>query len=508
MKVVAVGRRLSLLAATIALLGSGLGVTPVLAVDPIPTTLVIAAPNTPLPDKQVNLTATIHWPDEPNLPAPAGTVNFYETTTGSRVLLGSIFLTPANYWEYPTATFAIPSGFPLGHHVVEADFVQGYVSTFADTTSDPLTIDVAKAPSTTYIGGVDTVETHHSFIVPASIGSAVLDAGEGTVSVWAVGGLSPICTSEVGAIQIECAIPSQPVGSYAYYGTYSGTTRVAASQSAPFTVTVTADLVHASGVGLSAAMIYPVKDGYYDTVTLRGTREEPISVGIKIYNGSNVLVRSATIATGSGAYGYAWNGRNSAGTILGEGKYRVVQTLKDAANTTRVVTSYVTLSKKFLHWHATSITKAGSSISSHGTAGGGTVAISTTGGYVKLRAPLAWSDWAGAGWQFVLPTGISYKSIAFRVYAKHPFTAGGYTRIGAQNFSTCAYSATGDWYESCFDAWHDVGNAYGTLAWYSTGTLSAAHRYVHVVRGSITESGGQTYVYKAQVTFSYSTLGY
>jgi len=48
-------------------------------------------------------------------------------------------------------------------------------------------------------------------------------------------------------------------------------------------VTVTPDVgVSASGVGVSASTFYPVKDGYRDAVSIRGTLLEPATVAIKI----------------------------------------------------------------------------------------------------------------------------------------------------------------------------------------------------------------------------------
>ena len=65
----------------------------------------------------------------------------------------------------------------------------------------------------------------------------------------------------------------------------------------------------------------------------------------------------------SGAYAYAWTGRDSSGAVLPEGKYKIVQSLNDGY-TTKAVTSYVQLSRKHLIWHSAAVIKKGSAISS------------------------------------------------------------------------------------------------------------------------------------------------
>ena len=333
-------------------------------------------------------------------------------------------------------------------------------------------------------------------------------ASGATTTINRSGTATPVCSKATVLPETDCTQAGLPVGTYTFTATYSGNIRATGSTSDPFSVTVVPNVVHATGIGVSATVIYPVVDSYYDTVAIRGTRQEAISVGIRIYNSSNVLVKSVSYPLASGSYSYTWNGRNSHGTILAEGSYRVVQALKDATGTTLSLTRYVTLSKKYLHWHTTSITKLGSAFNSSGQAGAGSVTYNTTYGYVRLNAPAVYADWAGAGWQFGLPAATSYRNIAFLVYAKHVIVAGGYTRLGAQNFTTCAYSATAAWAEACFDSWHPIGNSAGSLAWFTTGNLSSVHRYSRVVRGMVGETGGQTYIYKAQLNFQYSTLSY
>src|SRR5439155_20806195 len=117
-------------------------------------------------------------------------------------------------------------------------------------------------------------------------------------------------------------------------------------------------------------------------------------------------------------------------------------------------------SKKYIHWHTTTVTKLGSTFSASGHAGSGTVSYSTTYGYARLSAPSGTStNWAGVGYQLTLPSATFYKNIYFKVYAKATCLVGVLpTRIGSQNYSLCAYTTSTTWYESCFDARKTIGN--------------------------------------------------
>ena len=117
--------------------------------------------------------------------------------------------------------------------------------------------------------------------------------------------------------------------------------------------------VRASGVGVTVSTFYPYKDGYRDTVAIRGEREEPASVSVRIYDGSNRLVRSLSKTRADGGYALNWDGRKTAGTRAAAGRYRVVQTLQDTAGNKKTYTSYVNVSNKRLRWYTSSATKSG-----------------------------------------------------------------------------------------------------------------------------------------------------
>ncbi len=71
---------------------------------------------------------------------------------------------------------------------------------------------------------------------------------------------------------------------------YSGDASYAAPGTASATPTVVANTARASGVGLSGTSIYPIVDGWLDTVTARGNRLEPLPVTITVKNAAGAAV--------------------------------------------------------------------------------------------------------------------------------------------------------------------------------------------------------------------------
>jgi flagellar hook assembly protein FlgD len=293
-------------------------------------------------------------------------------------------------------------------------------------------------------------------------------------------------------------------GSYDFTATFNGSSRLLGSTSSVQTMPVIVDTVHATGVTTSETTFYPVKDSYKDTVTIKGNRQESIGVTIKIYTPAGSLIKTVSIASGTGAYSYAWNGRKADGTIRAEGKYKITQTLKDAAGNSRTFTFYVNLSKKKLYTYTTTVTRKGSTAAAGGSDGTGSITISTTAGTAVVRSGSA--GWSGVGYDFTLPSATVYKSIKFRVYAKNRLAP--YNVIGMQNFSVCPYSATADWDEGCFDHWDSAGNGTNTVAYFTTtGSVNLNRSGTHA-RGMLSVSNGTVTVYKAQIVLVYGVLKY
>jgi hypothetical protein len=209
----------------------------------------------------------------------------------------------------------------------------------------------------------------------------------------------------------EVSLPQYAVGTRQFSAEYSGDASFDPSASATETLTIAADVVEASGIGVSATSLYPYKDGYRDTVTIRGTRDEPASVAIRITSPTNRTVKTAAVSMGGGAYSVTWNGRNSSGKALAAGRYTVVQTLTDDAGTKRSVTSHVSVSAKRLYYTTVTLTKAYAN-------------------YSKKTA-----SWIA--WNFTLPSAAAYKSLVFSVKGKTSIPPGA---IGPQDFTLCGAS--------------------------------------------------------------------
>jgi len=348
--------------------------------------------------------------------------------------------------------------------------------------------------------GALTVQAHHELAAQVWVTTNVgLGPTDGTMTVKDVATDTVIASGNLG---LQFTIAPMEVGTHQFFVTYSGNSDYAAS-SKTFTVTATADIADADQFGVSPTTFYPYKDGYRDTTSIHGFRREPLSVSIRIYSPTGKVVRGAALPMADGSYTYAWNGRNSAGTMLAAGKYKVVQVLKDAAGSTAVSNLYVNLSTKRLSTRTSYITKLGSSITAAGDAGTGSIVISKTSGYAKLYSRYP-DGWVGVGYQFTLPSATIYKSLAFQVYEKGAPSSPG-TFIGIGNFHTCIYSST-NWDEACFDHWKTIGHSPLTTMWFSTSGSATDNRYLRTVRGIVSAYSGTHTIYKARVKVVYQVL--
>ncbi len=385
-----------------------------------------------------------------------------------------------------------------GEHHYAANF-EATGETEASTVT--LTVNVQPVATATLVTtSANPAQANHQVILmPEVTGEGTGFARTGTVE-WRDADTDTVLDTRSIASP-ELTFPSLPIGTRRFVATYSGDATHEGSTSPVFKLVVVGDDVDASGVGLQYATFYPVKDGYRDTVAIRGTRSEPIAVQIRVYSPTGKVVRSASVASGSGAYTYPWNGRTSSGSVLAAGTYRVVQTLTDAFGSKAAYTDYVKVSRKKLVEHTTYVTKRGSSISAKGAGGSASVSVSTTAGYAKLKAG---NDRALAGWEFKLPAATIYRSMRFQAQTRTGFGVPS-SSIAIQAFNVCPRT-TGKWYRNCFDHWQSIGNASGSLAWYSTAGSVTSDRAGRYVRGLVDVPYGTTYVYKVRVRIAYAVL--
>lgn len=276
---------------------------------------------------------------------------------------------------------------------------------------------------------------------------------------------------------------------YAGNGDYS-------AESATTTFTVLADgSVDAFGVGLSATSVYPYKDGYRDSVSLVGTRGEPISVAAKVYNSTNHVVRTLSASSGIGPYSIGWNGRTASGTWVASGKYRIVQTLKDATGHSLSVTKYVNVSHKRLYWHNKTVVKAGYSECCATVAGGSLSTRDSSYYHGLLIDGNQYGDSAQVGYSFTLVSATKYGNLSFKVLGKSA-PGRGTVLIFFNRYNPSDYGP-----------YKTVGRAYG---WYTT-TVSPTGYYssTHHVRGYVLAQGmnlGAFDVSKVELVYKYALL--
>lgn len=198
--------------------------------------------------------------------------------------------------------------------------------------------------------------------------------------------------------------------------TYGGDATFLPGATSSITQVVAANVVNASGVGVSDTAIYPVRDSWRDTITVRGTREEPLAVSIRIYRPDGRLLLARSLPVAAGSYAFTWDGR-SGGVILPAGKYRIVQALTDVSTRpalTRTWTSVVGLSRKRMTWRIAILEVAPGARNYRFSSGQGVGAASASSKEPLLLAGDV-GGWPAVGYELTLPKASAYREVRFQV---------------------------------------------------------------------------------------------
>jgi len=406
-----------------------------------------------------------------------GSVTFYRQDGASQVEIGTASLSNP-FGGGDTAQVAFPDDLPEGSYQVTAHF--SGTGQYAPADSAPFTQHVGTRPTVTtaHVYGPNdpsgqTAQVHDQLDVWATIEEVLWPSNPfpivGTVT-YSVDGVD-FATFPYHGGDATLDTSNLSLGPHVIRVSYGGSTDHGASFGET-TVTMVADVVASSGVGVQYTSFYPVRDGYRDTDPIHGTRIEPASVSIAIYRPNGRLLKRVAIPRGSGSYAYRWTGRTSGGAVLPSGRYRVVQTLTDGAGTKRIVTSRVSLSPKRLHTMSTTLARTAHQYTTRG------------------------SSWIG--WQFRLPAAALYKKITFQVYARTDIPPG---RFGAWDVRLCPWGSS--WSPGCVARSSAMSVS---LAWRSITVSRANERYGRYVRGFAFSTGANGAVAKVRLKVTYAVL--
>jgi hypothetical protein len=382
-------------------------------ISPYPTSTSLTGAWTQLPAEPFQLSAATTFVTPRQGASPSGPLTLYDITGQDPVEVTTV---GGCHWQSQPGTcnafFQVP-GLAIGTYKLRAHFEgSGFV---ASSDSPVFDLVVAKGtPTITISASPNPVQAHHPSYVTATryAPGALNQPTDGVLLIRDLATGNVLSTSNPGGSWLQVEVPTAALGTHQFAAEWSGNAQFT-SGSATTTLQIVSDVLEATGVGINSATFYPVVDGYRDTVSARGTRSEPISVAITIKNSSGSIVRKASIARASGAYSWAWNGKNTAGTLLPAGTYRIYQVLKDAAGTTKTVASSVTLSRKKLYWYTTDLYRSASQ-------------------YQKKT-----SSWGA--WLFTMPSATSYRYL--RLYVDGRTT--GWGSYGAHDRRQCSWSTFG-----------------------------------------------------------------
>ncbi len=237
-------------------------------------------------------------------------------------------------------------------------------------------------------------------------------------------------------------------------------------------------MVDVSGFATNYGTFYPVVDGYRDSVNISANRGETASASISIYNPSGTRVRILTVPSGTGAYSVAWNGKNTAGTLQGNGKYKIISTVTDTNGNHLSDTRYVTLSTKKLISKTFTQTIDGAKYTTLLKTGTGSASKTSTAYTGGLKMTSGSNGTVAAVYSFTAPSAISYSTVTFTAIGKYTTNT---MTIGLQNWTVCTtYSV------SCVTATHGGPHSSGiTSASVSSPASTGLATAIRRVRGYI-----------------------
>jgi hypothetical protein len=312
--------------------------------------------------------------------------------------------------------------------------------------------------------------------------------------------LGPVAVSATGYASLTTS--SLAPGYHTITASFGGSPTYAPSVSSGQSIDVYADtVVDARNVGVSYSRFYPFKDGYRDTLAIRGYLGETATVTIKVLDGAGRSVKAHKLVDrNSGSYSVNWNGRRANGSLLPPGGYRVVQTIVDRGGNTKRVTSRTAISHERLLWRTlrTSLAAAGYSASDRAVDGWVRTSGSRYAGGAIVHGGSALGSFGRAFYRIALPPNIqTFRSIFFcaQGVARKGWRA---PYVGLANFSTRQI----DWVSIP----SDPGSCWGI-------NVTSGHRnYVHSgrIEGAIVSSGFYYMSYDARrviVRVRYAVLG-
>lgn len=362
---------------------------------------------------------------------------------------------------------------PPGTHQVVASF--GPFGDWDASESAPAGVEVGIATSLGLTSSLNPALHSEAVTITATVTPAEGTVSGGTVTILDAFDGSTIASGPVGPSTPSIGVTRTfATGSHVLKALYSGNLDLGPSE-ATLTQVVTADAaVKVSALRVQYATFYPVKDGYRDTDAVSGTLGEAARVVIRVKSLTGKTIRTADLGLRqTGAYSWAWNGRNSSGSMVAAGKYKVVQSVTDAAGNLRTGTFYVTLSRKKLVWSTHTITRYGDQYDGYWDPGDGWVreGKSSYGRGVRISSG---STFAAVRYPFKLRSATVYKPLTFKVLGKSPNGSGGMAGLwnrtagGAKDLRTYDGRTLGSayrWYGFAFDASaHRSGTrAYGTV---------------------------------------------
>jgi flagellar hook assembly protein FlgD len=222
----------------------------------------------------------------------------------------------------------------------------------------------------------------------------------------------------------------------------------------------------------AGSAVYPVRDGYRDTVPVRFRLGERAAVKFVIRDSAGRKVRTVASHRSAGHVTLTWSGRDASGHIAPAGRYGWTLSARDeVGNVSHVRSGHVVVSAKRLVAHSTTITRDGDSFY---TAGGSNSGCTTADAGLSSYAHGVWllNTCFGEDEAEVAAAFYRVRVPAATVYSRMSVSVGGFAQYVPSSL-TIGFGVHGRSNDFGLGGFYEINSS--DAGWYHVGSIKAAN---------------------------------
>lgn len=245
---------------------------------------------------------------------------------------------------------------PPGVHRVYAEFNRNGTGTWAPSRSETITFKIMQASGIALTSSQNPTNSDEPPVITARLTPAGVTFDGGQLILKDMTTDQVLASLDVKPGQKKIRIePFLTAGDHLLRAEYDGYVGVQGSSS-ELTQTIRAN----AGATVFPRKIFPVVDGYLDTLEVEAWRYHPLKVDIVVRSlAADTVVRSHSFPPETEDILWRWNGRNDSGALVAAGKYELQVIFSDGGTGPKVVKNTITVSRDWVKWRTKRVVLSG-----------------------------------------------------------------------------------------------------------------------------------------------------